>query len=133
MSCIIHGSNARLLKLAFKGFSPTWPHRNSAAATSAQTAFTYERAKIGAGERNRTVVISLEGCCSTIELHPQKDRNLPLRPRKAACLDRSGSLLSKVAVLFNFNQTGFIWVYFPVLDLKYGYGYALAKEKVRSR
>jgi hypothetical protein len=24
----------------------------------------------GAGERNRTVVISLEGCCSTIELHP---------------------------------------------------------------
>src|SRR6185437_8202211 len=28
-------------------------------------------AKTGAGERNRTVVISLEGCCSTIELHPQ--------------------------------------------------------------
>ena len=25
----------------------------------------------GAGERNRTVVISLEGFCSTIELHPQ--------------------------------------------------------------
>ena len=31
-------------------------------------------AKTGAGERNRTVVISLEGCCSTIELHP---RNSP--------------------------------------------------------
>ena len=28
--------------------------------------------KIGAGEGNRTLVISLEGCCSTIELHPQK-------------------------------------------------------------
>ena len=27
---------------------------------------------IGAGEGNRTLVISLEGCCSTIELHPQK-------------------------------------------------------------
>jgi hypothetical protein len=27
---------------------------------------------IGAGERNRTAVISLEGCCSTIELHPRK-------------------------------------------------------------
>ena len=26
---------------------------------------------IGAGEGNRTLVISLEGCCSTIELHPQ--------------------------------------------------------------
>jgi hypothetical protein len=46
MSCIIHGSNARLLKLAFKGFPPTWPHRNSAAATSAQTAFTYEEQRL---------------------------------------------------------------------------------------
>jgi hypothetical protein len=27
--------------------------------------------KIGAGEGNRTLVISLEGCCSTIELHPR--------------------------------------------------------------
>ena len=28
------------------------------------------RLKLGAGEGNRTLVISLEGCCSTIELHP---------------------------------------------------------------
>ena len=27
---------------------------------------------IGAGEGNRTLVFSLEGCCSTIELHPQR-------------------------------------------------------------
>ena len=37
--------------------------------------YTWRRCKrdksIGAGERNRTAVISLEGCCSTIELHPQ--------------------------------------------------------------
>src|SRR4051812_9850369 len=26
----------------------------------------------GAGEGNRTLVISLEGCCSTIELHPPR-------------------------------------------------------------
>jgi hypothetical protein len=26
--------------------------------------------KVGAGEGNRTLVISLEGFCSTIELHP---------------------------------------------------------------
>jgi hypothetical protein len=26
--------------------------------------------KTGAGEGNRTLVFSLEGCCSTIELHP---------------------------------------------------------------
>jgi hypothetical protein len=32
-------------------------------------------AQIGAGEGNRTLVISLEGFCSTIELHP---RNAPL-------------------------------------------------------
>ena len=28
----------------------------------------------GAGEGNRTLVISLEGCCSTIELHPHRGR-----------------------------------------------------------
>jgi hypothetical protein len=28
--------------------------------------------KIGAGEGNRTLVFSLEGCCSTIELHPRR-------------------------------------------------------------
>jgi hypothetical protein len=27
----------------------------------------------GAGEGNRTLVISLEGCCSTIELHPHRE------------------------------------------------------------
>ena len=26
----------------------------------------------GAGEGNRTLVFSLEGCCSTIELHPRE-------------------------------------------------------------
>src|ERR1700728_164967 len=30
-----------------------------------------KRLKIGAGEGNRTLVFSLEGCCSTIELHPR--------------------------------------------------------------
>jgi hypothetical protein len=29
----------------------------------------------GAGEGNRTLVISLEGCCSTIELHPRQGDN----------------------------------------------------------
>jgi hypothetical protein len=32
--------------------------------------------RIGAGEGNRTLVISLEGCCSTIELHPQVPETL---------------------------------------------------------
>ena len=36
---------------------------------------------IGAGEGNRTLVFSLEGCCSTIELHPRLERstNTPCR------------------------------------------------------
>src|SRR5215218_5205654 len=36
------------------------------------------REKAGAGEGNRTLVFSLEGCCSTIELHPRQAR-LPRR------------------------------------------------------
>ena len=34
------------------------------------------RVEIGAGEGNRTLVISLEGFCSTIELHPRVKRTL---------------------------------------------------------
>ena len=39
--------------------------------------------RIGAGEGNRTLVISLEGFCSTIELHPpiQFTRNACRLPR----------------------------------------------------
>jgi hypothetical protein len=33
--------------------------------------------KTRAGERNRTAVISLEGCCSTIELHPRRVKSTP--------------------------------------------------------
>ncbi len=33
----------------------------------------------GAGEGNRTLVISLEGCCSTIELHPRRKSESPSR------------------------------------------------------
>src|SRR5579859_2157331 len=41
------------------------------AAFAVQTHFrARHRRRIGAGEGNRTLVISLEGCCSTIELHP---------------------------------------------------------------
>ena len=38
----------------------------------------------GAGEGNRTLVISLEGFCSTIELHPHtRPQPNPRRPRKS--------------------------------------------------
>jgi hypothetical protein len=37
-----------------------------------QLEFAASEVKVGAGEGNRTLVISLEGCCSTIELHPRQ-------------------------------------------------------------
>src|SRR5437764_11129578 len=40
----------------------------------------------GAGEGNRTLVFSLEGCCSTIELHPRASDQLT---RRADGLNRS--------------------------------------------
>ena len=42
---------------------------------------------IGAGEGNRTLVFSLEGCCSTIELHPLIGRSTitPGRPPQPLC------------------------------------------------
>jgi hypothetical protein len=33
---------------------------------------------VGAGEGNRTLVVSLEGFCSTIELHPHIAANPPM-------------------------------------------------------
>ena len=48
----------------------------------------------GAGEGNRTLVFSLEGCCSTIELHPHRWPNsLSHRQvsRAAAVFHRQGA------------------------------------------
>jgi hypothetical protein len=35
--------------------------------------------RIGAGEGDRTLVLSLENSCSTIELHPQRHYERPVR------------------------------------------------------
>ena len=48
---------------------------------------------IGAGEGNRTLVFSLEGCCSTIELHP---RRLDHLSRRVAHLNRPGRACSTI-------------------------------------
>jgi hypothetical protein len=45
---------------------------------------------IGAGEGNRTLVFSLEGCCSTIELHPHTKDELT---RRASRLNRPAGLV----------------------------------------
>ena len=41
---------------------------SSSGATIGKT--TNQKPRAGAGEGNRTLIFSLEGCCSTIELHP---------------------------------------------------------------
>ena len=48
------------------GFSPL------AALVRSNSSACPRHAEVGAGEGNRTLVVSLEGFCSTIELHPQR-------------------------------------------------------------
>ena len=92
MSCIIHWAFARTEKPGFRVFSCRRSLRPASPLGLRRATFAVEAGlpteapkapKVGAGERNRTVVISLEGCCSTIELHPRK---LPHRWRKFAPL-----------------------------------------------
>ena len=63
----------RALKLLFRHVSTSLSCR---ACLSSPVKFhsglmTFVRRPNGAGEGNRTLIFSLEGCCSTIELHPQ--------------------------------------------------------------
>src|SRR5438045_664854 len=58
-SLVCLGGSCRRYSKLFSGLAKIWPED-------------------GAGEGNRTLVISLEGCCSTIELHPPGLRFLRL-------------------------------------------------------
>src|SRR5262249_38956317 len=51
---------------------------------------------IGAGEGNRTLVISLEGCCSTIELHPHRQSVVCALGTVPSCLLRNGARLPPI-------------------------------------
>ena len=46
--------------------------------------FVSSKKNAGAGEGNRTLVVSLEGFCSTIELHPPDETNFRIRARPFA-------------------------------------------------
>src|SRR3990167_2501510 len=62
-------------------------------------------AKVGAGEGNRTLVISLEGCCSTIELHPPGDpfRSCLLSSRLPALDGGGGWIRTNVGIANGFT------------------------------
>src|SRR5258706_13991786 len=62
--------------------------------------FPQIRLSVGAGEGNRTLVISLEGCCSTIELHPRTATHV-------ACLRPSAFALRATADKAGFGAATF--------------------------
>jgi hypothetical protein len=52
------------------------PNEQQHACPNGKLAMPEVLENIGAGEGNRTLVFSLEGCCSTIELHPRSADHL---------------------------------------------------------
>jgi hypothetical protein len=56
----------------------------------------------GAGEGNRTLVISLEGCCSTIELHPPKRITCIRKLAPTTWLSEAGLRKSEASVAAKF-------------------------------
>src|SRR5574340_1586391 len=58
--------------------------------------------KTGAGEGNRTLVVSLEGFCSTIELHPRTPASNFMGPAAGtACANRTPAIASKFTEQIN--------------------------------
>jgi hypothetical protein len=80
-------STSTTLLLPFTGYCLLYAHRTAHNLPGARSSAD------GAGEGNRTLVISLEGFCSTIELHPHCVRALPSPPlqRSAAASDGAAS------------------------------------------
>ena len=78
MSCNMEEANARLETSEVNDFRllPPRGHFHLPYSVNNGRGEARPSSPIGAGEGNRTLVISLEGCCSTIELHP---RTLPSR------------------------------------------------------
>src|SRR6266446_9803847 len=58
----------------------------------------------GAGEGNRTLVFSLEGCCSTIELHPHAADQLS---RRASGLNRHQRISSRLRKSAQYDKWNF--------------------------
>ncbi len=62
----------------------------------------------GAGEGNRTLVVSLEGFCSTIELHPRSFIGRPTNPQKMDSLYLKTCIFTKtLTLLFLVEGEGF--------------------------
>src|SRR6185295_19076394 len=77
LQCGLFRSNFALPIFFFRHSVSSSAHCFNSRSRPSQTACRLGRshsapqAKVGAGEGNRTLVVSLEGFCSTIELHPQ--------------------------------------------------------------
>lgn len=58
---------------------PTSPLPRECSTTEPHGRYYASTTRTGAGEGNRTLVVSLEGFCSTIELHPHGPLTIPYR------------------------------------------------------
>jgi hypothetical protein len=75
LSCVCSAEVRMLVQLRCGRYDPTTDRCQNERHPGCQNggaSVTQAVEKIGAGEGNRTLVISLEGCCSTIELHPRR-------------------------------------------------------------
>ena len=79
----LHGLGPLLLPCGRLAASPVARHCCCAFLLTSNSQAPCGRLRIGAGEGNRTLVISLEGFCSTIELHPRFVQ--PARSSPAGC------------------------------------------------
>ena len=90
---------------------------NSTLVRMAATNMTQVLEKIGAGEGNRTLVISLEGCCSTIELHPQGP-STPLHTRSLASVVTDNLRRTKFELVSNDNLHWLNFIHFYKMQPK---------------
>ena len=75
------GNGRSLNRAGIQGRKPKRPEGNYASIFIALMESTnFVRRSTGAGSGNRTRVFSLEGCCSTIELHPHRDPKSGMAP-----------------------------------------------------
>ena len=75
------------------------------------------RSGLGAGEGNRTLVLSLGSSRSTIELHPHRDRITPKTPCRQHCTDRLGSATIVAHLIGSATQNNGLTVGTPLLSM----------------
>ena len=98
-ACRFRAASIRLLFCCFASERITTSRSALAKVYSTRCKIEGGEKRAGAGEGNRTLVFSLEGCCSTIELHP----------RAADQLSRQAGGLNRPALNWRWRRALFHW------------------------